>query len=661
MKNKNDKDNKPSLVDQLSETIYDVTVAGGGVSSSAASATAAPTPAATARSLSGSEYRPSPDDKPESIPSDRSWENCLPRIIRDRACAIRAEDAANNTAVNSSSSSSSSINGSSSSSTNGGSSSQQRAIAQTAYEKRCVASDRDICNFLGCVMAVDFRHWIASTYGDDVSRVECCWCRERTSPVLPCKCMKEGCKTVFEPSVKQMYAYDAQAQRIVRGSAAMVARMRDHVDEAAESNPNKFWFRPQVMIRRLLTKDNNSDGVSDGSKADDGRFEMIDDFFTGVADDSGKNVPLLFPATAARLKILTEVAEFFQRTGKDFYDLVVESGRRLIGTPGAASQKETVPELNSTGLPFQALPGLLPALCRHIPRFLDCAPFSRPEVAMPSSSSSPSSSRCSPSSSSSPASSPAKKGASAAEGESSLQEQQQQQAAVSSSPARRQPKFTVAPRIDPTKEKSFLKTNGSPFRTRSEAAAAAEASSSSQSDQITVLFLKLAQLFCTSLRSCRGLFASKDLKWLRDNEPFIDEAQHLTICSDYQIPNALRFAGILCYSPELTEDITARRLLPSQSLKEAEIRLSSVLAGTAIREQFLKRCDDIVTSIKQSKGSKSKGSQEQRFADFRAAFFLRAKERFTTAVLDYVLWMFGRRLTSAKLGQPHHLCPGIMY
>ena len=499
--------------------------------------------------------------------ADRSWEDSVPRVLRERARSLAAQ----------------------SDSMRGRLACLDPAVG--AYENSCVTNDRDILNFLGCVLAVDFRHWGSGTYGDDVAKVEGCWCVTRAFPLLPCRCSAAG-KRVYEKDVRQVYGHDHSRpgeRTVVRGSMAMVCRMRDAVDLAAEDDPNRFWFRPAALVRRT---------IDDA----DGRFELVEQLFSGFADPEAR-VPLLFPAAMKRVEILKEVAMFFKTTGKDFYDLVVEADRTLVVASETPTAAAAATDAHATE--FTALSGLLPALCRHMPRFLDAAIFARHSRHDPSHDGAPSS----------------------------------------------QPKFAALHALTSPPE-------GSATRFIVETNPVLREYAHEPLDEVAVLFLKLAQLFATATRSSRGLFTSGPLRWLRDDMPFHDEAEHMTIASDYQIPNALRFAGLITYSEELSTDIDSRLLLPPLCQKEVEIRLVSIIAATTLRAAVLDAVRARAAALRSlpsaDAGMNSNPSET-------ATQLEQAAATFTTSLLDFAVWLFGRTLTSTKLGRPHHLTPGIMY
>jgi len=288
---------------------------------------------------------------------------------------------------------------------------------------------------------------------------------------------------------------------------------------------------------------------------------------------------------------------------------------------------------------FLSLPGLLPSLCRNFPRFYDIALFTRPQ-------------------------------------EEENEEHQTQN--LSATKSYRRPKFTVAQRpqlysgdgnVSASKFSAPLSTLAASSPHRRRVASGRPFTSVEEEKEITpqgktqvpVLFMKLAQLFAVSVRSCRRLFCSNSLKWLRDDEPFMDEEQNLTIASDYQIPNALRFGDLITYSEEMQLDIDARRILPATSLKEVEVRLVSVIAATALRLRFRERVDEMLMMMtKQQKQRQNNAEEGSTISAEQKNALAVAKEVFTTSVLDYVIWLFGRSLTSSGLGC-HHLTPGIMY
>jgi hypothetical protein len=91
-----------------------------------------------------------------------------------------------------------------------------------------------------------------------------------------------------------------------------------------------------------------------------------------------------------------------------------------------------------------------------------------------------------------------------------------------------------------------------------------------------VLFLKRAQIFTSDL-SFSGL-----------PELAIKNLNHLTIFSDYKIPQIFEFSGVLKYNSELEADIIGGKLIPANSQKEVELRASSIIVAEQIKKELEK-------------------------------------------------------------------------
>ena len=124
-------------------------------------------------------------------------------------------------------------------------------------------------------------------------------------------------------------------------------------------------------------------------------------------------------------------------------------------------------------------------------------------------------------------------------------------------------------------------------------------------------FLKRVQIFPSDL-SFTGL---KELKFSNLN--------HLTIFADYKLPQILESLGVLEYSEELNFDIVNEILIPKDSLKEMEIRASSIIATEQMREELVEFGRDI-----------------------------------TTNELDWILWVEAK---ATKFEKPHHKTLSTFY
>lgn len=68
--------------------------------------------------------------------------------------------------------------------------------------------------------------------------------------------------------------------------------------------------------------------------------------------------------------------------------------------------------------------------------------------------------------------------------------------------------------------------------------------------------------------------------------PLFPDLENLTAFADYKLPQILRHAGILVYSPELAAKVDNRVLLLPQSEEEVEIRASTVWAVEELRRRL---------------------------------------------------------------------------
>jgi hypothetical protein len=133
--------------------------------------------------------------------------------------------------------------------------------------------------------------------------------------------------------------------------------------------------------------------------------------------------------------------------------------------------------------------------------------------------------------------------------------------------------------------------------------------------EVLIHFFKLSQLSIVALQNAfPGVFV-------------IDDIDLLGVCSDYQLPKALRACGLIEYSAELSAKVDSRVLLGVNSREEIEIRVSSTIAA--------KRLQDWINA--------NKLCNDHRKCD--------------AALMDYALWYFGRSNKSLH----HHLCRTEMY
>ena len=62
--------------------------------------------------------------------------------------------------------------------------------------------------------------------------------------------------------------------------------------------------------------------------------------------------------------------------------------------------------------------------------------------------------------------------------------------------------------------------------------------------------------------------------------------EELTVFADYKLPQVLREAGVLRYSPELAKKVDGRVLLPAGGQEEVEIRANTVWAAELVRRSL---------------------------------------------------------------------------
>lgn len=121
-------------------------------------------------------------------------------------------------------------------------------------------------------------------------------------------------------------------------------------------------------------------------------------------------------------------------------------------------------------------------------------------------------------------------------------------------------------------------------------------------------FHKRSQLFVLMYQG-RALNAGGDL-------PLLSDPENIGPVVDYQVPNGLRWEGVLRYSGDLAERIDSRKIISKDSREEYEIRIATTYAVA----ELLK------------------------------------KTGWTIVQLDYRLWSMGQ-----KSPYPHHLTPTTFY
>ncbi len=114
-----------------------------------------------------------------------------------------------------------------------------------------------------------------------------------------------------------------------------------------------------------------------------------------------------------------------------------------------------------------------------------------------------------------------------------------------------------------------------------------------------------------------------DLSFTGIPELRFSNLEHLTAFADYKLPQLFESLGILKYSEELDSDILNERLIPAGSVKERELRASSILAVEQMREELNRR-----------------------------------ERNITAQELDWILWV---KAKETKFKKPHHKTVTVFY
>jgi hypothetical protein len=117
-------------------------------------------------------------------------------------------------------------------------------------------------------------------------------------------------------------------------------------------------------------------------------------------------------------------------------------------------------------------------------------------------------------------------------------------------------------------------------------------------------FLKRAQIFPSDI-SFVGIDGLK-----------LSNLENLTVFADYKLPQILESFGVLKYGDELNQNIINEDLIPAGSIKEIELRASSIIAIEKIHDELVQLGRDI-----------------------------------TSGELDWILWVAAK---STKFAKPHH-------
>ncbi|GET93236.1 hypothetical protein, conserved [Leishmania tarentolae] len=155
----------------------------------------------------------------------------------------------------------------------------------------------------------------------------------------------------------------------------------------------------------------------------------------------------------------------------------------------------------------------------------------------------------------------------------------------------------------------------------------------------------------------RAARIARSISELRTKKPessfsgvFVDCAK-LSICCDYQIPKALRAAGLLMYDDHLARIVDQHVLLLPGSAEEVSIRVAALIAAERLL-QFLN------TPLQQQLFLvRERGATVEEVAGAPAQ--LPGKRLLSVIHLDYALWYVGRYMLPSEAR--HHLCRTIMY
>ncbi|XQJ31629.1 Protein of unknown function (DUF2419), putative [Leishmania guyanensis] len=131
---------------------------------------------------------------------------------------------------------------------------------------------------------------------------------------------------------------------------------------------------------------------------------------------------------------------------------------------------------------------------------------------------------------------------------------------------------------------------------------------------------------------------------------FVDSAK-LSICCDYQIPKALRAAGLLLYDDYLACLVDRHVLLLPGSVEEVSIRVATLIAAERLLE--------FLNTPEQKQALLARGAGAAAAEVPGAAVQLPEKKSCNVMHLDYALWYVGRYMLPRKAR--HHLCRTIMY
>lgn len=378
-------------------------------------------------------------------------------------------------------------------------------------------SERDVVNYLGMVVAIDFRHWAElpplAAVGEVVKGFTNFFCVVDADEEP--KTEEERNALHPEHNAKDGDTADAPKRTLIRGSAAMMYLLKRGVEKH-----HVMWYDPSYLCQfRTLAQAEAALKVC----------------FEGCQEDGV--TPLMMPATRERVELLLSMAKALQDRKTSFHDLLCRCDGYLFRPPECSK------------------PGFVDSLIDLHPRYLDVSPWPAMESGQPAG-----------------------------------------------------PKVPI---------------------------------------------LKLSQLTAITLGEVlpvlwRWLHSTGDAPdtakantWLEKAEQdvlgggfkplFLDDSD-LAMCCDYQIPRALRAAGVLVYDEHLADCVDRGVLIAPNSTEEVCIRLGTIL-GSEMLLDFMNSNPAVVGA---AEGITVNASQ-----------------------LDYALWYVGRYMSYAT--SRHHLCRAIMY
>ncbi|KAH9582161.1 Queuosine salvage protein family [Trypanosoma melophagium] len=163
----------------------------------------------------------------------------------------------------------------------------------------------EVVNYLGMLIAIDFRHWGERGANDKGG--------ETQTPVGSRVVDFCGFYATMPLGEKDPHAekdVGVGGGRLLRGSAAMVYLLRRAVEEAGV-----YWHRPEVLLRQELNKNENEKKEENEEKE-----ALLCYCFRGHAGDEAET-PMWMPATQTRMRILMDIARELQKRGDSFYDI----------------------------------------------------------------------------------------------------------------------------------------------------------------------------------------------------------------------------------------------------------------------------------------------------------------------------------------------------